>query len=137
MEAARDIEFGCPSMHVALVLVMNGYAVHLLLQYAHADQFPGAFSFYVLEMVQAAAMAWVGVIAWGRLYLGVHSPVDLGLGAVVGMVRMLWVFMHHLRVNHHLHWVPINSLMVPVQWVSMHHMGRVYCACHTTIDRIS
>mmetsp|Transcript_4993 Transcript_4993/g.13555 ORF Transcript_4993/g.13555 Transcript_4993/m.13555 type:complete len:492 (+) Transcript_4993:1444-2919(+) len=92
MEAARDIEFGCPSMHVALVLVMNGYAVHLLLQYAHADQFPGAFSFYVLEMVQAAAMAWVGVIAWGRLYLGVHSPVDLGLGAVVGMALLsLWV----------------------------------------------
>lgn len=60
MEAAREVEFGAPSMHVALVLCMVFFASHL---------------FGVGPGLQCAGVAWVGVIAWGRLYLGVHSPV--------------------------------------------------------------
>lgn len=79
MESERDVEFGCPSMHIALVLVMSGYAVHLLLQYLPLQGLP-------LYLLLGGAVAWVAGIAWGRLYLGVHSPIDLAGGVAVGLV---------------------------------------------------
>jgi len=71
-------------MHVALVLVMNGYAMHLVLQHAAAGVLPqGPW----LNVLLGLAVLWVGLVAWGRLYLGVHSPVDLAMGTAVGLVR--------------------------------------------------
>jgi hypothetical protein len=66
MEDAREVEFGCPSMHVALVVVMNGYAVHLVLQRMERM---GGLGWPGLCLLVGAAITWVGVIAWGRLYL--------------------------------------------------------------------
>ncbi len=84
------MEFGCPSMHVALVLVMNGYAVHLLLQHSAAGSglCPAGLMWPWLHLLLGGgALMWVALVTWSRLYLGVHSPVDLAMGGGVGLVR--------------------------------------------------
>ena len=71
-------EYGLPSSHTMNSLCLNFYAVH----YLHEQSVIGdkaALGAY------AAVMLWVLWIAMSRIYLGLHTPIDIGAGAVAGL----------------------------------------------------
>ncbi|KAL6761991.1 hypothetical protein V8C86DRAFT_2527290 [Haematococcus lacustris] len=94
LEPPRDVEYGAPSMHLSLALVMQGTAAHLAAcaltaRWGWEQHSPAAWALHA--SLGALALAWAALIAWSRLYLGVHTPVDLALGAATGgSVLALW-----------------------------------------------
>ncbi|GFH08728.1 acidPPc domain-containing protein, partial [Haematococcus lacustris] len=94
LESPRDVEYGAPSMHLSLALVMQGTAAHLAAcalttRWGWEQHSPAAWALHA--GLGALALAWAALIAWSRLYLGVHTPVDLALGAATGgSVLALW-----------------------------------------------
>lgn len=71
-------EYGLPSSHTMNTLALTMYAV----PYAAALA-PESHQATVTALLYIAASAWVAVIAFSRMYLGFHSPVDLYTGAVL------------------------------------------------------
>jgi glycosyltransferase 2 family protein len=74
---AREIAVfgnGFPSLHVALATVVG-----LTL----APSMPRQFRWVVF--------AWIGLVAWSRMYLGVHAPLDVVGGFVLGVLVTLAV----------------------------------------------
>jgi sphingosine-1-phosphate phosphatase 1 len=77
-------EYGLPSTHVANCLTFFAFAL------ANAPQ-PLRSSPYAW----AALAAWTLLVALGRLYLGMHTPVDLAAGACVGAAALaIWWPLH-------------------------------------------
>lgn len=71
-------EYGLPSSHTMNSLCLNFYAVH----YLHEQSVIGdraAVAAYCLVVL------WVLWIAASRIYLGLHTPIDIGAGAVAGL----------------------------------------------------
>lgn len=80
-----DIEDGVPSAHCC-------GAVSLLYYGIHAATAAGLLSPQHRAWAQAAAAVWVVWLAWGRAYLGLHSPLDLATGTLLGWALLrLWV----------------------------------------------
>ncbi|GIL63687.1 hypothetical protein Vafri_17709 [Volvox africanus] len=80
----NEIEYGAPSMHTWCALVLPAYAGVLAHQL-------GALSTVQCVAVVAGAACWATWVALTRLYLGVHTPVDLLLGALGGSASLgLW-----------------------------------------------
>ncbi len=79
-----DIEYGAPSGHVALSVCLNFYLVNELVQY-------GIVPHQLAGGMHAFSALWILWIAFGRMYLGMHTPVDLGTGALMGLSMLgLW-----------------------------------------------
>jgi membrane-associated phospholipid phosphatase len=78
IDHSKDVEDGAPSSHVSLSLPMTLHALGLLLPAAAAGPQPPLL----------AALAWVVFVGWSRLYLGVHTPVDLFTGAALGHLSL-------------------------------------------------
>ena len=71
-------EYGLPSSHTMNTLALTMYAV------PHAAALaPEPYRAMLSAMLYIAAGLWVGVIAFSRMYLGFHTPVDLYTGAVL------------------------------------------------------
>ncbi|KAG2454866.1 hypothetical protein HYH02_000697 [Chlamydomonas schloesseri] len=116
-EAYRgEIEYGAPSMHTWCAFIMPAYSALAAAQVGGlpllqrwlfggsggssggggggtglagwlAGLEPGAFA----ALLVALAAAWSGWVAWSRLYLGVHTKIDLALGAAAGAAVLgLW-----------------------------------------------
>jgi membrane-associated phospholipid phosphatase len=79
-----DVEYGAPSGHVALSVCLNVYLVNELVQYGIVPpQLAGG--------MHACSALWILWIAFGRMYLGMHTPVDLATGALMGLSMLgLW-----------------------------------------------
>lgn len=83
--APGDIEDGVPSAHCC-------GAVSLLYYGIHSAAAAGLLSDQQRLLAQAAAAVWVVWLAWGRAYLGLHSPLDLATGTLLGWVLLRsWV----------------------------------------------
>ncbi|GLI59473.1 hypothetical protein VaNZ11_001356 [Volvox africanus] len=79
-----EIEYGAPSMHTWCALVLPAYGGVL------AHQLGGLSAVQCVAVVAGAA-CWATWVALTRLYLGVHTPVDLVLGALGGSASLgLW-----------------------------------------------
>ncbi|PNH02625.1 hypothetical protein TSOC_011370 [Tetrabaena socialis] len=79
-----EVEMGAPSMHTWCALVMPAYAAVAAAQL-------GALPPPAAAACVAAAAVWAGWVALSRLYLGVHTPVDLALGGGCGAAMLgLW-----------------------------------------------
>lgn len=76
-----DIEDGIPSAHCC-------GAVSLLYYGIHAAAVVGLLSDQHKLVLQTAAAVWVVWLAWGRAYLGLHSPLDLATGTLLGFVLL-------------------------------------------------
>lgn len=75
-------EYGLPSSHTMNTLALNFYIVHHLVE----QLAPGPT---LAAALYGTALAWVLWIAFSRLYLGFHTPIDIYVGAVYGAVLLL------------------------------------------------
>eukprot|EP00803_Ostreobium_quekettii_P000537 evm.model.scf_2108.2 EVM.evm.TU.scf_2108.2 scf_2108:15617-16852(+) len=77
-EADKQREYGLPSSHVANSSCMAVYVIQALVRGGIA---PAGWE----GLMALIGAAWVAWIAWGRMYLGMHTPVDLVAGLLVGL----------------------------------------------------
>lgn len=70
-------EYGLPSSHTMNSIVLNFY----LIRYLHSHSLLGAPA---AGAAYAAAAAWTLWVAASRIYLGLHTPIDIIAGAVAG-----------------------------------------------------
>ncbi|GAX81641.1 hypothetical protein CEUSTIGMA_g9069.t1 [Chlamydomonas eustigma] len=82
--AARDFarsytEYGAPSLHTSAGLFMALFLVHVITNYT-----TGMAGSQAEIWAYGAALCWGLWIGLTRMYLGVHSPLDLVLGGLIG-----------------------------------------------------
>eukprot|EP00927_Polykrikos_kofoidii_P038389 TRINITY_DN32732_c0_g1_i1.p1 TRINITY_DN32732_c0_g1~~TRINITY_DN32732_c0_g1_i1.p1 ORF type:complete len:474 (-),score=61.55 TRINITY_DN32732_c0_g1_i1:122-1543(-) len=94
-------EYGLPSTHTMNTICLVCYLVHHMNFYA--TQGPPGQSLFTnmfvaltspataprMAFVLAGSTFWCFIIVWGRLYLGVHSPVDILGGTVAAILAVL------------------------------------------------
>lgn len=74
-------EYGFPSSHTMNSLALNYYTVHYLYEHNLLTTQQAVFGYL-------AVAAWVAWIALSRLYLGLHTPVDILGGALAGLTTV-------------------------------------------------
>lgn len=48
---------------------------------------------YRKKLATASLMAWVAIVCYSRMYLGVHYPTDIVAGLAIGALMALWVYL--------------------------------------------
>lgn len=76
-------EYGLPSSHTMNSLVLNFFIVHYLLD-KHMVPAEWALTMY---LGTAVWVAWVGL---ARVYMGLHTPIDIGAGALLGTLVLVF-----------------------------------------------
>lgn len=76
-------EYGLPSSHTMNSLCLNFYIVHYLLD-KHLLPSEWAFAVYL------ATALWVAWIGLARVYMGLHTPIDIGAGALLGVLVLVF-----------------------------------------------
>ncbi|XP_038883314.1 lipid phosphate phosphatase delta [Benincasa hispida] len=88
-EEENAMEYGLPSSHTLNTVCLSGYLLYYILSYTeniHASYIFVGFSLVCLL---------VGLIGLGRIYLGMHSPIDIIFGLVFGlMILLFWLNVH-------------------------------------------
>ncbi|KAJ4972324.1 hypothetical protein NE237_005423 [Protea cynaroides] len=88
-ERENALEYGLPSAHTLHTVCLAGYLLHYVLKSANITE-----ATQVLMGVTMACLL-VGLIALGRIYLGMHSAVDVLAGLVIGLVILpFWLKVH-------------------------------------------
>ncbi len=136
-----DIEDGVPSAHCALTVPMYLHAVTCMTE-------NGLLPAEWAMPARVTALAWTAIVAWGRLYLGVHSPVDLGAGAALGAcVLALWQLVEAPFVSWVLSDPHLPSWLMLASFAAMHlhpvgtrfthcyqvSRGALLCAAHCAL----
>ena len=75
-------EYGLPSSHALNSLALNFYVVHYLLANGFVSES------YRLAMYVVAGL-WVVWIGMARIYMGLHTPVDIFAGFFAGTALLL------------------------------------------------
>jgi len=70
-----------PSSHTMNSLVLNGYAAYFLLK---RDYVPAEAAPYLYAAVCAWTL-WIGLV---RIYMGLHTPIDIAGGLAAGVVTL-------------------------------------------------
>ncbi|XP_050380883.1 lipid phosphate phosphatase delta isoform X2 [Argentina anserina] len=88
-EEDNALEYGLPSSHTLNTVCLSGYLLHYILSYAQNEDS------YVTFAGIALVCLLVGLIGLGRIYLGMHSPVDIIGGLTVGLLILsFWHSVH-------------------------------------------
>ena len=74
-------EYGLPSSHTMNSLCLNFYTVHYLHEKKLLSDGAALVSYFFVVL-------WVLWIASSRIYLGLHTPIDIGAGAVAGLTTV-------------------------------------------------
>ncbi|XP_071735535.1 lipid phosphate phosphatase delta-like [Rutidosis leptorrhynchoides] len=93
-EKENAMEYGLPSSHTLNTVCLSGYLLHYVLSYNESSN----------TSFQIAAFAFVcllvALIGLGRIYLGMHSVVDIVSGLVFGLAILgLWLSIHEYVDN--------------------------------------
>ncbi|XP_059646445.1 lipid phosphate phosphatase delta-like [Cornus florida] len=93
-EKENALEYGLPSSHTLNTVCLSGYLLHYVLSYS---QNRDAFT----ELAGVAIVCLlVGLIGFGRIYLGMHSVVDVIGGLAFGLVILpFWLTIHEYVDN--------------------------------------
>ncbi|KAF5747740.1 lipid phosphate phosphatase delta isoform X1 [Tripterygium wilfordii] len=88
-EEENALEYGLPSSHTLNTVCLSGYLLHYVLSYSQNEDalvtFAGIFLVSFL----------VGLIGFGRIYLGMHSLIDIIGGLALGLVTIpFWLSIH-------------------------------------------
>ncbi|XP_010257589.1 PREDICTED: lipid phosphate phosphatase delta [Nelumbo nucifera] len=88
-EKENAMEYGLPSSHTLNTVCLSGYLLHYILHYSQNRD--GA----VVLAALITAYLLVGLIGLGRIYLGMHSVVDVIAGLVIGLsILAFWIMVH-------------------------------------------
>lgn len=88
-EEDNALEYGLPSSHTLNTVCLSGYLLHYVLSYTqNQDSFVEFAGFAVVCLL-------VGLIGLGRVYLGMHSLIDIIGGLSIGLVILaFWLTVH-------------------------------------------
>ncbi|XP_027069435.1 lipid phosphate phosphatase delta [Coffea arabica] len=88
-EKENAMEYGLPSSHTLNTVCLSGYLLHYVLSYAEISDI-------CTQLVGLATICLVvGLIGLGRIYLGMHSLIDVIGGLIIGMgVLAIWLSIH-------------------------------------------
>jgi len=95
-----DTEYGIPSTHTINTIAMYAYLFHHINYYGvdGVTRHPqGRYLYENMDDFKLIALlgmtiAWCSIVAYSRLYLGMHSPIDVISGVVVaGSLVVFWV----------------------------------------------
>lgn len=89
-EKENAMEYGLPSSHALNTVCLAGYLLHYALTtYGHEmDGFRVLIGFSLVFLL-------VSLIGLGRIYLGMHSFIDVGAGITMGLVVLaFWLIVH-------------------------------------------
>ncbi|MBA0740079.1 hypothetical protein Gogos_013301 [Gossypium gossypioides] len=88
-EEENALEYGLPSSHTLNTVCLSGFLVCYVLSYTQSED-----AFVKLGAVTLACLL-VGFIGFGRIYLGMHSLIDIIGGLVFGfMILAIWLSVH-------------------------------------------
>ncbi|KAG6595615.1 Lipid phosphate phosphatase delta, partial [Cucurbita argyrosperma subsp. sororia] len=88
-EEENAMEYGLPSSHTLNTVCLSGYLVYYIRSYAENISAPYEFAGFSLVCML------VVLIGLGRIYLGMHSPIDIIFGLVFGlMILLFWLNVH-------------------------------------------
>lgn len=93
-EKENAMEYGLPSSHTLNTVCLSGYLLHYVLSYAHNRD-----AVMILAGVGMVCLL-VALIGTGRIYLGMHSLVDIIGGLAIGLaILAFWLTMHEYVDN--------------------------------------
>lgn len=93
-EKENAMEYGLPSSHTLNTVCLSGYLLHYVLSYAHNTD-----AVMILAGVGMVCLL-VALIGTGRIYLGMHSLVDIIGGLAIGLaILAFWLTMHEYVDN--------------------------------------
>ncbi|KAG6603273.1 Lipid phosphate phosphatase delta, partial [Cucurbita argyrosperma subsp. sororia] len=88
-EEENAMEYGLPSSHTLNTVCLSGYLLYYILSYTEDIHASYQFAGFALVCLL------VGLIGLGRIYLGMHSPIDVIFGLVFGlMILFFWLNVH-------------------------------------------
>ncbi|XP_031505092.1 lipid phosphate phosphatase delta [Nymphaea colorata] len=88
-EKENALEYGLPSSHALNTVCLSGYMAY----YALSDNNEAGVSFKLLVVLLVLVL--VGLIGVGRIYLGMHSLIDVSGGVFLGVAILgLWLSVH-------------------------------------------
>ncbi|KAM7500295.1 hypothetical protein LguiA_024709 [Lonicera macranthoides] len=93
-EKENALEYGLPSSHTLNTVCLSGFLLHYVLSYNQDIDFH-------MELVGLAMVCmFVGFIGLGRVYLGMHSVVDIIGGLAFGLaILAFWIYVHEYIDN--------------------------------------
>ncbi|KAL6273204.1 hypothetical protein ACE6H2_023896 [Prunus campanulata] len=93
-EEDNALEYGLPSSHTLNTVCLSGYLLHYILSYTQNEDSHVKFAGFALVCLL------VGLIGLGRIYLGMHSVVDIIGGLAIGLVILrFWLSVHEYVDN--------------------------------------
>ncbi len=80
-----------PSGHATMAAVIMSLGIYYTKRHIHDK--------HLRYFLYSSAFAWYVLVSYSRLYLGVHYPIDVIVGGIIGIVSTLSVIMifKHLR----------------------------------------
>lgn len=93
-EKENALEYGLPSSHTLNTVCLSGFLLHYILSYTQS----GDASMQLAGF--AAVFLLVGLIGFGRIYLGMHSLIDVVCGLGFGLIILaFWLSVHQYIDN--------------------------------------
>lgn len=84
-EEDNAMEYGFPSSHTLNTVCLSGYLLHYILAYNESGAFAEVVGFTMVCL-------FVGLIGFARIYLGMHSLIDILGGLVLGFgILAIWL----------------------------------------------
>ncbi|CAI5537433.1 unnamed protein product [Closterium sp. Naga37s-1] len=93
MDAQSSFEFGLPSSHTINTIALSLYLLLFLL-------LREGMSVSGLLPLTTVVLAVVIIVVGGRLYLGMHSPIDLAAGMAIGVAMPLLLLCVDMHILH-------------------------------------
>ncbi|KAL3533994.1 hypothetical protein ACH5RR_007515 [Cinchona calisaya] len=88
-EKENALEYGLPSSHTLNTVCLSGYLLHYVLSYTQTKDI------YTELVGLLIVCLFVGLIGLGRIYLGMHSLIDIIVGLVFGLgILAMWLSLH-------------------------------------------
>ncbi|KAL6986958.1 hypothetical protein U1Q18_012718 [Sarracenia purpurea var. burkii] len=88
-EKENAMEYGLPSSHTLNTVCLSGYLLYYVMKYNQRIDAPMQFMGFALVCL------FVGLIGLGRIYLGMHSLVDIICGLAFGLaILAFWLMVH-------------------------------------------
>ncbi|GFZ03679.1 ubiquitin carboxyl-terminal hydrolase family protein [Actinidia rufa] len=93
-EKENAMEYGLPSSHTLNTVCLSGYLLHYVMTYTQNSDASMQFAGFAMVCL------FVGLIGLGRIYLGMHSLVDIIGGLAFGLaILAFWLNVHEYIDN--------------------------------------